>query len=68
MDERDPAGRTALHAAAFAGSVYAANALIRAGADMSATTREKKTPLLLAVCICVVDIIIELRYADRIAN
>jgi ankyrin repeat protein len=42
-------GRSALHAAAFAGSVFAAHALIRAGADISATTRDKKTPLVLAV-------------------
>jgi len=52
VDDRDPHGRTALHAAAFAGSVFAANVLIRAGADISATTKEKKTPLLLAVPPC----------------
>ena len=42
-------GRSALHAAAFAGSVFAAHALVRAGADISATTKDKKTPLVLAV-------------------
>ena len=49
VDVRDPAGRTALHNAAIRGSVYAAHVLILHGADISATTLEKKTALLLAV-------------------
>uniref|UniRef100_A0A7S4NMY2 Uncharacterized protein n=1 Tax=Guillardia theta TaxID=55529 RepID=A0A7S4NMY2_GUITH len=48
VDAKDAVQRTPLHAAAFAGSIDAASVLLRYGADLQATNRASKTPLLVA--------------------